>query len=91
MEVTSIFVMPILRRTVLKRGEVAETYRLADTKDHRDRAIQNHGQTLERLRERGGLGWTELYCVVCNKRPSDVRHNAEAKDAAMAYLRGVEP
>ncbi len=31
---------------------------------HRDQAMRNHGQTLERLAERGGLGWAELFCIM---------------------------
>lgn len=31
---------------------------------HRDQAMQNHGQTLERLAERGGLDWAELFAVM---------------------------
>lgn len=30
---------------------------------HRERILHNHGQTLERLNERGGLDWYELWCA----------------------------
>ena len=33
---------------------------------HAQQAIKNHGQTLERLAERGGLDPMELWCVVHN-------------------------
>ena len=31
---------------------------------HENQAIRNHSQTLERLAERGGLGWIEALCVL---------------------------
>jgi hypothetical protein len=33
-------------------------------KVHEKQALRNHGQTLKRLAERGGLGWIELLCVL---------------------------
>lgn len=33
-------------------------------KPHENQAILNHSQTLERLAERGGLGWIEALCVL---------------------------
>ena len=33
-------------------------------KVHEKQAIRNHGQTLKRLAERGGLGWVEALCVL---------------------------
>lgn len=38
---------------------------------HEERAIQNHGQTLERLAERGGLSWFEILCVLEEKNILD--------------------
>lgn len=35
---------------------------------HEDQAKRNHGQTLKRLAERGGLRWMELYCVLTDKK-----------------------
>lgn len=35
---------------------------------HRAQAFTNHGQTLERLAERGGLDPVEMWCVVHGKR-----------------------
>lgn len=34
----------------------------------RKSALDNHSQTLERLKERGGLDWTELDAVLCGER-----------------------
>ncbi len=36
-------------------------------KPHEKQAIRNHGQTLKRLAERGGLGWIETFCVLENR------------------------
>lgn len=35
--------------------------------DHGEQAKRNHYQTVERLAQRGGLGWSELYAVLHNK------------------------
>lgn len=35
---------------------------------HEKQAIINHSQTLERLAERGGLGWVELLYVLKDER-----------------------
>ncbi len=35
--------------------------------DHREQAVLNHGQSVTRLAERGGLAWTELYAVLHDK------------------------
>lgn len=55
-----IFVMPILPR----KPERDEGYQWFPTLRDRHRAILNHGQTLERLRERGGVSWGELVAIV---------------------------
>jgi len=34
---------------------------------HEKQALRNHGQTLKRLAERGGLGWIEMLCVLENR------------------------
>ena len=36
-------------------------------KSHEDQVFKNHGQSIERLAERGGLGWEELACVIKNQ------------------------
>ena len=38
---------------------------------HESQAIANHGQTLQRLNERGGLCWSELLAVLKDKKLSD--------------------
>lgn len=34
---------------------------------HEAQAMRNHSQTLQRLAERGGLGWTEILAVLSDK------------------------
>ncbi len=34
---------------------------------HEAQAMKNHGQTLQRLAERGGLCWSEIFAVLANK------------------------
>ena len=46
---------------------------------HREQAMDNHSQTLERLADRGGLGWVELYFVVTDKPfPFGTKYDARA-------------
>jgi hypothetical protein len=52
---------------------------------HEDQAQQNHSQTLERLAERGGLGWDEMWCIVHGKR----WHERADEETCRAWLRGV--
>jgi tyrosine-protein phosphatase YwqE len=35
---------------------------------HEDQAYSNHGQTLKRLKERGGLGVTEILAIIHRKK-----------------------
>ena len=35
---------------------------------HEDQALKNHGQTLDRLAERGGLSWSEAYAVLTDSK-----------------------
>lgn len=43
-------------------------------KSHENQAIKNHGQTLERLAQRGGLSWSEAYAVLID---SDFPHGKD--------------
>jgi hypothetical protein len=40
-------------------------------KRHEAQALANHGQTVERLAERGGLSWFELLMVISDKGSTD--------------------
>jgi hypothetical protein len=48
--------------TILKGG--GETFTFFPTDADREQCKKNHGQTLERLNERGGLTWDELLAVL---------------------------
>ena len=53
---------------------------------HTAQALKNHGQTLERLAERGGLGFTEAYAILKDKDGSAVKHDAPAQAAARVLI-----
>jgi hypothetical protein len=61
---------------------------------HRKQAMSNHYQTLERLAQRGGLGWTELLDIVSGKendfrmikRDEAQRREMESAKKIMAML-----
>lgn len=50
---------------------------------HKAQAERNHGQTLERLAERGGLDPCELWCVLNDKGWGC---NLPGKEESMAYI-----
>lgn len=50
-------------------------------KPHEKRAINNHGQTLERLYERGGLDWVEILLILEEKPFSCTEYDNLSKDA----------
>ena len=39
---------------------------------YREQATRNHGQTLERLAERGGLDWMELFALASGSSVNDM-------------------
>jgi len=43
--------------------------------DHSRQANDNHGQSVERLAQRGGLSWSELYAVLHNRKWKKVDTN----------------
>lgn len=53
---------------------------------HRDRALKNHDQTLERLNERGGLDPLELYAVIQNLDWNQVK-NLDANQCMLSIMR----
>lgn len=55
---------PIMGPGPTRYGERRLTVPFAFVKAHERQANTNHGQTVERLKERGGLGWSELAAVV---------------------------
>lgn len=58
---------------------------------HEKQAQTNHSQTLQRLHERGGLGWDEMLAVVTNRKwydlPKVERDNAETTIRSMTDVR----
>jgi len=60
------FTMPIQNRG---RGpELAGPFIWEPTKEDRQWADNNHGQTLERLAERGGMAWSEMAFIILHRR-----------------------
>lgn len=53
---------------------------------HERQAQANHDQTLERLAERGGLGATEMFCVVHDLRLTAIRHDDSTERVAVVWL-----
>lgn len=51
-------------------------------------AIKNHGQTLERLAQRGGMSWEEILAVIRHKK--DLEDDIGERAASYAVLEEVE-
>jgi len=70
--------------TVLK-GKLITSVPWSLLAPHRGQAIANHGQSLERLNERGGLSAAEMMALIGSRRWSDIRgmfaNDAEAEAA----------
>lgn len=47
---------------ILERGMHSVPWEVIEP--HREQAQRNHGQSLERLADRGGLGFFEFWCVM---------------------------
>lgn len=61
--------MPILLQTWSQKKmeaykDLPKSIPMELVEPYRDQAYRNHGQTLERLAERGGLSPKELYCLM---------------------------
>jgi hypothetical protein len=70
--------MPIMRAHEWRRGQPEpEPLPWSIIEPHRQQAMKNHGQTLERLRERGGLGPCEAVAILEDRR----WHRMDAADA----------
>lgn len=46
---------------------------------HREQAMKNHGQTLERLAEQGGLRWNELLWVLLDVGLNEIKLDSKEK------------
>jgi len=63
-------------------GDAKHTVPLAAVAEHEAQAKKNHGQTVARLKERGGLSWCELAAVLGDRRYHRMDRDA-AHEAAM--------
>jgi hypothetical protein len=52
---------------------------------HKNQCDRNHGQTVDRLAERGGLSWCELFAVLHDVRWRSMNEQ-EAHDCCMTYM-----
>ena len=75
----------IKRPTFPILGSKGATVDLQLVADHGRQAYTNHGQTVTRLAERGGLSWCELHAVLHNRRWQKM----DETEAAIA-CRGIE-
>lgn len=55
-------------------------------KQHEEQAFKNHGQTLKRLAERGGLSWIETLCVLEDRKYDYEISEEEAKKKVIKYV-----
>ncbi len=63
---------PIMN-TDLRSHKVQDYVPMTWVLNHESQCLANHGQTAQRLKERGGLSPKELYAVIHDKRYNDVK------------------
>lgn len=68
-------------------SEPKEYIPLDIVKPHEKQALRNHGQTLKRLAERGGLSWIEALCVLEDRKYD---YNISEIDAKVKVLKFIE-
>lgn len=84
------FTMPIMLGWQHRHAKASFTW--VPTARDRKRADLNHGQTLERLRERGGLDWEEMAACLLDKGLWDEKfENAQARCDAEIQARLPSP
>lgn len=81
---------PIMGPNYLRVDDIQLTVPLAFVEAHARQAVANHGQTVARLKERGGLGWSEL-CAVLEGRSWVRMPVDEAHERVMAILTKDRP
>lgn len=52
---------------------------------HEEQALINHGQSLERLAERGGLGWSEMLAILEDRKFKNIEESL-AKKRVLEYV-----
>ena len=67
-----------MRMFTVMKGEMLKAIPWSIIEMMSRQATANHGQTLERLNERGGLCPSELYATLTGLRLSEVDHSSEA-------------
>jgi hypothetical protein len=84
------FEMPILgeRDQRGKRIVPARIFSFSVTPEYRRQAEVNHGQTLERLRTRGGLSWREIRWMLTGRKWNS---DSVREEAAMAECLDLFP
>lgn len=75
---------PVLERRGY--GERAFTVPIALVLEHERQAQDNHGQTVKRLKERGGLSWCELAAVLGDRKWLRMELDAAHESAMRSVL-----
>lgn len=85
------FRMPILP-PLSERGGARLAVYFEPTKADREQAERNHGgQSLERLRERGGVSWCELAAILSNRPHSRMDQNEARRECERRLTHGPTP
>ncbi len=53
---------------------------------HEQQARRNHGQSLSRLAQRGGLSWTEALAIIEDKNWRDAEHDEKMAEATIRKM-----
>ena len=73
-------------RIMGRQGSLAGHFEWEPTAEHRNNADRNHGQTLERLNERGGVCWSELEGILAGIRWGKLRKDEGAAKQACVEM-----
>lgn len=70
-----------------QHGRVEYIVPFSMIKEHEQQCFNNHGQSAQRLKERGGLAWNEMWAVTHDMkfRDSPLRDNDKAKKPMMDF------
>ncbi len=72
-------------------GSGGQTIPWAVIAQHEKQAGRNHGQTLRRLAERGGLDWTEALWVLTGQPWGSTRNDPDARAKVLALCGEQRP
>lgn len=76
---------PIMGLGYGRMGEAKHTVPIALMLEHEQQALSNHGQSIARLKERGGLAWCELAAVLGDRRHWRMERDT-AHEVAMRHV-----